>query len=192
MEAATLKMIASLAEHWGAYYAAKGIANIMDDPPLGAAELAASAALFAIAGGLSGAAGAISKGGSSGSSSSTSSTSTPAAGQPTQQPVTTINVQKFGDGGLITQPTLAIVGEQPEVILPLRNDDAALSLMADKISQHLNTSGGGGGGSHIVMNIQGVISPDNLNRVLRRASQMVNKGQARLNSSNAAKVTRRA
>lgn len=43
-------LIASLAEHWGAYYLALGIADIWNNPAKGAAELAAGAALMALAG----------------------------------------------------------------------------------------------------------------------------------------------
>ena len=54
-------------------------------------------------------------------------------------------------------------------------------------------SGGadGTGGSHIHVNVKGLVSPDNLNKVIQQINKRVQKGTSNLNSSNSQRVTRR-
>jgi hypothetical protein len=59
MEAMVLKLIGSMAQQWGAYYIALGIADAFTDPAASAAELAGGAALEALGGALQGIAGGL-------------------------------------------------------------------------------------------------------------------------------------
>ncbi|HWX93375.1 MAG TPA: hypothetical protein VNY29_12160 [Terriglobales bacterium] len=100
---------------------------------------------------------------------------------------TGVHVQKFATGGLVTAPTLAIVGDSAsggsanEAILPL-DDDRVMNKLAAKI----------GGGTHIHVNVKGgVISSDTLTSVIGQISKKVKAGQAHLESSNSGRVTRR-
>jgi hypothetical protein len=82
-------LIASIAEQWGAYYLAIGIADLFWNPAQGAAELAAGAALLALAGvlhGLSGAAG--NRASAASSSGGAAASGSPAASRPAIQPTT--------------------------------------------------------------------------------------------------------
>jgi hypothetical protein len=57
MKKMTLDLISQLAQQWGEYFIAKGIADIFFDPPLGGAEIAGGTALMALAGVMKGLAG---------------------------------------------------------------------------------------------------------------------------------------
>jgi len=132
MEEMTFKMIASMAEQWGAYFAAKGIADLFLDPPLGGAEIAAAAGLFALAGTLSGLASGSGGGGGSGSGPQ----GAPVAGQGGG------NVQLGGGsgsnqnqgithlagGGVVTHQIMVgdseSGGDADEAVIPLENDGA--------------------------------------------------------------------
>lgn len=110
----TEKMIGQMAEQWGEFFLAKGIADIFFDPPLGAAELAGGAALMAIGGVLSGLGSASSSAGSrsSSSSSGSSAASIPASSNTSAgaQPVQTVNTPILSTGALATRPAFVVVG----------------------------------------------------------------------------------
>ena len=136
-------------------------------------------------------------------------------------------------GGVVTQPTMAMFGEQgDEAVLPLTDpqamerisnallssptmriagaaitspttiaaasnlsqggfDDAALDRLGDKVGGHLDKSGGSDIHHHTHLNVKGMISPDNLNKVMKKMSQRVQNRQSNLHSSNTLRVTRR-
>lgn len=128
MEEATLKMIGSMAAHWGEYFAAKGIADIWDDPPLGGAELAAAAALFAISGAMSGlASNAAKPGTSAGTQQGPTPGQSSSSGGGSNQ---TVGVTHLAAGGLVSTPTLFIAGDSAsgggaeEAVIPLSNPQA--------------------------------------------------------------------
>jgi hypothetical protein len=119
------QMIGQMAESLGKYFAARGIADIFFNPALGAAELAAAAALFALSGALGG-------GGSSGSGSNPNQGSGLIAGQTGSSgggSNQTVSVTHLAEGGLVTGPTRALIGEKgAEAVIPLTNPDAMARL----------------------------------------------------------------
>ena len=101
-------------------------------------------------------------------------------------PTTTTRVQKFATGGLIDGPTLAMMGEagggKREAAIPL-DDPAAVSAIVKAL--------GGGGGPTQHYHIKGLISPDNMRKVIKQQNEMVRNNHARVVSSNSYRVTRR-
>jgi len=179
---------------------AEGYANAIDDP-VSAASHFASAAEWGLLGGASAVAGhmvgSMGSGGGGASSSGGSSTggaaaqSSPATATTAQSSVQVVNVQKVAGGGLVSGPTLAIVGDAPgggaqkEAILPL-NDSSAMQQIAAAIAK-----AGGSGGGDIHVHVAGLISPDNLNKVISQINQRVKSGKSNLTSSNSMRVTKR-
>lgn len=138
-EQAVAKTIAQAAQYWAEYFAALAIADIWFNPAKAAAELAAAVALEAIAGAL----GAV--GQSSGKSSSASASKGTAVGAGTlvnstaqSGPTQVVNTTHLADGGIATQPMLAMIAEggsaSEEAIIPLHDQDAL-----SKIAQALLT-----------------------------------------------------
>jgi hypothetical protein len=131
-----------------------------------------------------------------GSSSSASSTSggQVSAQQPEQQPIQTVNTQHFASGGLITQRTLAVIGDaatgagsQREAVIPV--DDARfMDAVAGGLAQRIGPSGNV---THITFHVEGLVSADHLHKFVKKMNQGINKGSVRLSSSNSLRVTRR-
>ena len=136
-------------------------------------------------------------------------------------------------GGLVTGPTMAMVGEKgAEAVLPLTDpaamervsnallsspmmrvasasmsdptaialasnvrqgglDDAAMGKLGDLIGAHLDASGGAGDTHNHHYNIKGLISPDNMTKVMSKMSKMVQQNRATLHCSNSLRITRR-
>jgi hypothetical protein len=165
----TEKMIGQMAEQWGEYFLAKGIADIFFDQPLGAAELAGGAALMAIGGALSGLGGSGGSGSSGSSASASTGTPGPAPGSPAATaggvPVSTLNVPRLS-GGLVTQPTIAVVGGAG-------GGGSAMKQIAAALASH----GSSGGDIHIK------IETDLLSSA-RVISNNVKTGRVRMTSSN--------
>jgi hypothetical protein len=127
--------------------------------------------------------------GSSGGSAGASEAGIPAQiQQPAQNPVQSINAQHFAGGGLISAPTLAVIGDsirgsgQREAAIPLDDPQAVEAIVA--------ALGGGGGDTHV--HVKGLISSDNLTKVMKKMNRSVSKGQARLTANTSYKVTRKA
>jgi hypothetical protein len=83
---------------------------------------------------------------------------------------------------------LAVIGENPgesEAVLPLDNEKAMT-----RIGQSIANSGGGGG-THFHVNVKGLVSPDQLGKVMKQINQRVAKGQGNLTSSNSLRITKR-
>jgi hypothetical protein len=158
----------------GQYFQAAGI--------MGA--VGAAAGLSAAA--LNGAGGGDSGGGSYGqTNSNVSNTNSQAGGRQT-----TVAVQKFADGGLVSAPTLAVIGEDtaksgPEVVAGL-NDKETWQKISKAIEPHVRGAGGG-----ITVNVKGLISADHLSKVVGQINRRVSKGQVHLNSSSTFRITRR-
>lgn len=150
-------------------------------------EAAALEAAVAVAAGAAGMAMGTSGGGSSGSAASGSPGAVGGASQGQVNPVQTTNVQRFAGGGLVSQPTLAIIGDSKhsvsrgatEAVLPLDDPEA----MA-KIREGLGSTGG----THF--HIEGVISSDNLGDVMDQMSAKVRGGKT-LVASHANRVVRK-
>lgn len=154
----------------------------------------AAAAKWGALGAVAGVAGAAvpggsgsSSGSSGGSSSGGGSSTIGTASQPSQNPVQTVNAQHFNAGGLISTPTLSVVGHGPEAVIPL-SDHRAVDTIADAIADRINVHGGGSGTHNWY--IEGVISSDNLHKVAKRISRDIGNGKVRFNSSNSRRVTK--
>jgi hypothetical protein len=196
MEQATAQALASLASQAivkALFYTAEGFAMLAGFMPGQASQYFQAAALMGGVGVAAGLAGHAMAGASSGGS---------GGGNPAQQTfggsntgggvrgsVNISGVQKFADGGLVSGPTLAMVGEEQgkrEAVLPLDHPDA----MA-KIGEAIAAAGGGGTQHHTHVNINGMISPDNLHKVIEQINHRVNRGQSRLLASDSLRVTKR-
>jgi hypothetical protein len=187
MEKSTFEMLATMAEKWGAFYLAKGIADIWLNPAAAAEELAGGTALEVLGGVLSGLGSRGGSGGNSASSTQSQSSSVDTGGS-TRSTIGITGVQKFALGGLISAPTLAVIGENPgesEAVLPLDN----AKTMA-KVGQSIARSGGGGD-THFHVNVKGLVSPNELGKVMKQINQRVAKGQGNLVSSNSLRLTKR-
>ncbi len=196
--AAELATIAGKAAAWSLYFAAWGIADIFWDPARAGADFAAAAEFAALAGIAGAAAYAIAPRSSATNSGTTSasSSSNSVGTQPAPTPVQAVNVQHFAGGALVSQPTYAVIGDAmnganqaaTEAVLPLTNP-IAMKGIADALGPYLAANGGGDTHNHFY--VQGLISPDNLSKVVRQISSGVKKNQVTLYSSNSFRVTKR-
>ena len=185
--AASLAQIAAQAAVKALFYTAEGfaaLAGFMDTSAAqyftAAGEMAAVAVVAGAAGaGLSSAAG----GGGGSSNSQQSHTSGSNTSQSNRSGGNTVGVQGFAVGGLISAPTLAIIGEgnKKEAVLPLE-DPRAMEQIREGI---------GSGGTTHHWHIDGVISSDNLVKVVKQINKAVNKGQVNLTASNSLRLTKR-
>jgi hypothetical protein len=192
LEKATAAALASLAAQAivkALFYTAEGVASEFTNPPAAANYFSAAAIMGAVgaAAGLAGHALAGASGGSGGNSSSLSqrnnTVSNTSATGPSSSPL--VSVQHFAEGGLISAPTLAMMGEgsKREAVIPLE-DPQATSAIRDAI--------GGDGGTHIHVEIKGgVIAADTISKVCEQINKRVNRGQAHLLSSNTLRITKR-
>lgn len=185
---AELATIAERAEVKAIEELAYGFATLFTNPAESAGHFT-SAALFGTLGAATAVAGhALGKSAPVGSATNPAVTTTadvgPVAVQ--QQPVSTQNVQRFATGGLISAPTLAVIGDArhggaaQEAVIPL-DDDQATSKLREKL--------GGGGVVH-----HNYIKGDlvNYTQLTRKLNQQTRGRQVRLLSSKTFKETRRA
>lgn len=97
-----------------------------------------------------------------------------------------VSVQQFAAGGLVSAPTLAVMGEsnRAEAVLPLE-DPRAMATIGKAMAQY------GGGGVTIHNHIEGVISHDVLSKVMKQMSKAVRNGRGELMASNSLRLTKR-
>ena len=97
-----------------------------------------------------------------------------------------MGVQHFATGGLITEPTLAIVGEErkQEAVLPLEDPRA----MA-KIGQAIGANGGGEVHFHLPQGM--VVTDHTLQKLATKMSKAVSAGRVTLTASNSLRLTKR-
>jgi len=196
LEQATKAILAQLATQAlskSMYYLAEGIAATATGNPAAAGFFAASGEFAAVAG-LSGAAAAVMGGGGSGSGApQTMGINTNSGGMTSQVGGPVRNVQKFAEGGLISGPTLAILGEggagsvsrPTEVVLPLDNQR-----VMDKVRDGMG--GTGSSDTHIHFHKgAGLISPDTLGKVVDQISAGVKKRTLTLHSTNSFRIQKR-
>jgi hypothetical protein len=184
----------------GMYYAAQGVADLFWFPERAAADFQASAMFLAI-----GAAGVVSAsaigGGSSGgasgggSYSGTGTTGVTSGSGSAPGPATTTT--RLASGGLISSPTLAMIGDSPmggnasEAVLPLDHPET-MAKIAGAIAPHLASMIGGGGGSNTINHTSfGQLRHSDLKRLTRQINQAVNKGTAQLNSTKTGRIVKR-
>jgi hypothetical protein len=186
--AQSLSTIASQAAVKALFYTAEGFAALASFNGASASQFFTAAgemAAVAVAAGAAGRglAGAASGGGSSNTQQlhTSNSNTTSSAGGGTSA----VGVQHFATGGLISAPTLAIMGEgaRREAVLPLEDPQAMRT-----IGQAIGAQAGGG---NIHVHVAGLISPDNLTKVVKQIDRMVSRNQVHLTSSNALRVTKR-
>jgi hypothetical protein len=88
-------------------------------------------------------------------------------------------------GGLITRPTLAMLGERgPEMVVPLRQGGGGVGGGAAERD-------GGAVGTAIQIFIEGMISPDVLDDVIQQISERVEGSDVRLSSTSSLRVVSR-
>jgi hypothetical protein len=174
------------------YWTAVGLADTAVGDAQGATDAFAAATLFgevaAVSGALALAAGA---GGSGKSSSSNPGTQQGFSGGsntggPQRSGTSVSGVQHFAEGGLITAPTLAMIGEQnrKEAVLPLE-DPQAMGAIGEALG------GAGGGGVHIHLPHGSIISADVMQKFVAKMNKMVNRGQLSVHSSSTFRTNKR-
>jgi hypothetical protein len=185
MEQSVGKLIANLANTWAQYFMAMAIADMFFNPARAAAELAAAAALEmlgALAGSLGGGGGAK----TSASGSSTVKIPSNTATQGTVGTTAVVNVPRFQAGGLVTAPTIAMIGEfggnrQPEGVIPLGNPQA-LTMIGKAIADHLPQASS----QAVTITLETDIS-----QTIKRINTATSTGRARLLATDSMRVTRR-
>jgi len=194
LEQSTAKALESLAAQAAVkalFYTAEGFAELaLGITSSSATELFTAAGIMASVAGAAGLAGRAIGGASSGGGSGSNPGSQQGfsggsnTGGPQRGGTSVVGVQHFAEGGLITAPTLAMIGEQnrKEAVLPLE-DPQAMGAIGEALG------GAGGGGIHI--HVKGMISPDNLHQVIQQINKRVNRGQSTLLSSHTLRVTKR-
>ncbi len=201
MKAATKQFIDQIgmrALTQGMYYAAQGVADLFWFPERAAADFEASAMFLAI--GAAGVASASAIGGGSsgqgvgggsyGGTGTTGNVTSGTGGAP--GPASTVT--KLSGGGLITSPTMAMIGDAPgggaadEAVMPLDSPEA-MAKIASALGPHL---GGGPGGSHTFNgSFFGTLRHSDLKRLTKQINQAVNKGTATLNSTKTGRIVKR-
>lgn len=196
MEAETLRVISSIAQHWADYYFAMAIAEYASqDYTAAAGHTAAAIAFEAVAGITAGLASSIQSNSSgSGGNSTSSAPSSPAqtAGAP---PPNTVNTPHLAGGGMVNQRMVAVVGDSRsggnarEGILPLDNPVAMRSI-AGAIAEHMGT----GLGQTVIHEHHYHIKGDVIDhgQLMKRISREVKRGTSRLEASNSSRITKKA
>ena len=187
--AAALASVASQAIIKALFYTGEGFAAMAGFEEQSASQYFTAAGIMGAVGAAAGLAAHAIAGASGGGGSSSGST----AQLHTSQSNTTSQagsgslvsgVQHFATGGLITAPTLAMMGEsfRKEAVLPLEDPQAM---------QEVGKAIGGAGGSQIHVHVEGMISPDNLTKVVDQINRRVNRGQLHLKATDTLRVTKR-
>jgi hypothetical protein len=182
----------------GMYYAAQGVADLFWFPERAATDFEASAMFLAIGAAGVASASAIGGGASSGGAGSsysgsgtTGNITSGTGGAPGPATTTT----KLAGGGLISTPTIAMIGDAPggsaadEAVMPLDSPEA-MAKIAAALGPHL---GGGSDGSSHTFNgsFFGSLRHSDLKRLTRQINQAVNKGTATLNSTRTGRIVKR-
>lgn len=193
--ASTLAGIAAQAAVYALFYLGRGLAESTTNPAAAALDFHASAVMAetalvagAAAVGLSFVDGARSGGETSSKTPNTVANDSNQALSPTAQGGSPV-VQRFASGGLVTGPTLAVLGETAsnsrEAAIPLDNPEA--------VSAIVKALGGGKDGSQVVhqWNVRGLVSPDTLSKVMKDMTRAGAKGRGRLTATNSSRLTRK-
>jgi hypothetical protein len=193
LEQATAKALASLASQAlvkSLFYTAEGFAALAGFEETSASQYFIAAGEMAAVGAAAGIA-THSMAGGGGGSSTASAFQNNNGGSNTSQAgrggSSVVGVQHFAEGGLITAPTLAMIGEQNrrEAVLPLE-DPRAMGEVGKAIG-----SAGGGGGVHIHLPHGSIISADTMQKFVAKMNKMVGRGQLNVKSSNSLRINKR-
>lgn len=188
LEKAVEQTLASLASQ-AVIFAIKDIASAYEASAhydyASAAQYTAAAEQWGVVAALAGGAAAgLARTGGGGGSSNTQQGHDSAnnAGQQNRSGGSAVSIQQFATGGLISAPTLAIMGEESkrEAVLPL-DDPRTTDLLRQKI-------GGGGVTVHVAGH---VIGANDVVHLVKQINKAVNRGQAHLLSSNSLRLTKR-
>jgi hypothetical protein len=189
LEKAVEQTLASLASQ-AVIFAIKDIASAYEASAHydyeSASQYTAAAEQWGVVAALAGGAAAgLARAGGGGGSSNTQQGHNSAnnAGQQNRSGGSAVSIQQFATGGLISAPTLAIMGEESkrEAVLPL-DDPRTTDLLRQKI--------GGGGG--VTVHVAGhVIGANDVVHLVKQINKAVNRGQAHLISSNSLRLTKR-
>lgn len=192
LEKATASALASLASQAivkALFYTAEGFAALAGFEDTSATQYFTAAGEMAAVGAAAGLAAHAMSGAGGGNNNNTqqAQNSVSNTNQSNRAVGATVGVQHFATGGLISAPTLAVMGEESrqEAVLPLEDPRA----MA-KIGQSINEAGGGGG-VHFHLPHGSVISADVLSHLASKMSKAVQKGQITLLASNSLRLTKR-
>jgi hypothetical protein len=103
-----------------------------------------------------------------------------------------VGVQGFADGGLVSAPTLAMIGEGGgrEAALPLDNPEA-MRHIGKAVSDAMAEFGGGGHQTHIHLPHGMVIGDAQLSKFAQKMSGAVTKGRATLQASHSFRNNKR-
>jgi heterodisulfide reductase subunit C len=104
-------------------------------------------------------------------------------------------------GGLLSTSTRrAAAGAQVQaaaaaaasMAVPAGFDQAAMEKFADRVGKQINPEGGSTGDTtHVHVAVKGMISPDNLKKVVKKINRAVQNRQTTLKASDSLRVTRR-
>ncbi len=196
-----IKQIGMRALYQGMFYIANGIADIFWHPDRAAADFAAGGELLALGAAAAGAGAAIGGVGGSGSAGGsswnggvghTSPVQTTGSAAPNQPAVIT-QAQHFASGGLISSPTLSVIGDSPsgpEAVLPL-GDEGAMSQIAEAVVSRMSGSAVAGHSSTHHNSFFGKLSKSDLRRLTRQLNQAVMKGHTQLQATSVGRATGR-
>jgi hypothetical protein len=181
------------------YYTGLGFAALASMDYSGAAQYFEAAGILGGIGVGSGVAAHAMGGGGSGSnpgggsSSANSASPIQTSGSTSQAPATTTNVQRFAAGALVSQPTLAMIGDAigggaaNEGVLPLDNPDA-MRQIAGAIAEHLDGPASSAGHT---FNMRGHFSKSEMKEIVKKISHGVQHGTMSVHSSSTGRITRR-
>jgi hypothetical protein len=202
MAEGTAQVLANLAAQaaiYALYYAAHGIADMFWNPPRSGADFAAAGQFAAIAGvagaaafGLSHAAGGARSGesGSSGGGYNANVDTSKTENRPVSAPTASANIPRLFSGAIVTQPTMAMVGDsasggrQTEGVFPLNDPRAA---------QAIRRLFGGESEGGIVNNfyIRGMLSTQDLAKTARVITRGAQTGRLRVSVSQSGRVIKK-
>jgi hypothetical protein len=185
--ASALASIASQAAVKALFYGAEGVAELARFNYGSAGQYFTAAgemAAVAVAAGATGRALSGAAGGSSAGSTAQSHDSVSNTGQSNRSGGSSFSVQAFAEGGLVTGPTLALVGEAGrEAVIPLDNPSTA---------RQLRQAGVGGGDTHIHLDVHGgLIAESTISNLCKHISKGVLNGRVQLHASNSLRLTKR-
>lgn len=194
--AAQLKAVAQIAFTKGTEQLAEGFGAWPDAPAM-ESHFESAGLWFALGGALSLAGGAMSGsgplagGGGSGPGSNRSGIGTGGGSSSYGGGGSgSVNIQHFAQGGLVTGPTLALMGEAGSAVAGNRPREAAIPLDDPHAVSQIKEAMGGGGHT-IGVNVKSLISSDHLKKLVKQLNKGTRAGKFNLFSTHASRVVRK-